>query len=484
MELYNKRACELTELIRKKDISCVEVVQSFLNRIKEKDGNIGAFLYLDEEESVKEAKKIQESINKGNELGKLAGIPIGIKDNISVKNMQTSCASKILEGYKSPYDATVIENIRKESGIIIGKTNMDEFGLGSSNENSSLKSVKNPWNLNKVSGGSSGGSAAAVSSMEVPLSIGTETGGSVRQPASFCGVVGIKPTYGRVSRYGVVSFGSSLDQVGAFGKDVRDCALLTEVISGVDSKDSTSVNIPKKNYSENLNKDLRGIKIGVPKEVFNDLDSTVRNSFEESIKVLKENGAEIRYCSLSLNEYALATYYIISSAEVSSNLSRFDGVRFGRKSENYSNLEELYVNSRTEGFGKEVKRRVMLGTYVLSKGYKDEYYRKALKVRTLIKREFENIFKEVHTIILPTTSGVAFNLGEKRNNPMSMYLSDIYTVPANLAGIPAISVPCGFINGLPIGIQFLSNYFNEEMLFNLAYSYEQSTKWHNINPQL
>ncbi|PJI09437.1 MULTISPECIES: Asp-tRNA(Asn)/Glu-tRNA(Gln) amidotransferase subunit GatA [Clostridium] len=479
MELYKLKAHELKDMISKKEVKAEEVTNAFINRIEAVDKKVDALLYVAKDEAINSAKVLDEKIEKGETLSGLSGVPVIIKDNISVKNMQNTCASKILEGYVSPYDATVTKNLRKNNGIIIGKANMDEFAMGSSTENSAYKISKNPWDIKRVPGGSSGGSAVAVASLEAPLALGTETGGSVRQPASFCGLVGLKPTYGRISRYGVVAFGSTLDQVGMFGRDVEDCALLTQSIAGLDNMDFTTVDTPVQDYSKNLNKDIKGKKIGIPKEFFEKgLDDSVRKAVEEAIKVFEENGAEVKACSLPLSDYALAAYYIISSAEASSNLARFDGVRYGYRDMEAKDPIDLYVKSRSKGFGKEAKRRIMLGTYVLSAGYYDAYYKKALKVRNLIKQDFTKVFNEFDAIITPTTPTPAFKIGEKTKDVLSMYMSDIYTVPVNIAGIPSISVPCGFVSGLPVGLQIMGNYFREDTLFNLAYSYEQSTKWH------
>ena len=481
MELNKLTAHQLKDLIAKKEVKVEEVTKAYIDRVKSIDDKTGAFLYLAEEEAINHSKLLDEKISKNENLNALSGIPVGIKDNISVTGMQNTCASKILLGYKSPYDAHVIEKIKKADGIIIGKLNMDEFAMGSSTENSAFKLARNPWNLETVPGGSSGGSAAAVAACEAPLSLGTDTGGSVRQPASLCGVVGLKPTYGRVSRSGVVAFGSTLDQVGTFGKDVEDCALLTQCIAGMDSKDFTTADIPVDNYKDSLQKDLKGKKIGIPKEFFKEgLDDGVRKAVEEAIKVLEENGAEVKPCSLPLAEYGLSAYYVIACAEASSNLARFDGIRYGHRTKDPKDSIDIYFKSRSEGFGDEVKRRIMLGTYVLSAGYYDAYYKKALKVRNLIKQDFQRVFKEFDAIVSPTSPTTAFKIGERKEDILAMYLSDIYTVPVNVAGVPAISVPCGFSNGLPVGLQIIGDYFKEDTLFNVAYSYEQSTKWHNM----
>lgn len=485
MELNKFTAHELKDMIDNKEVKVQEIIKSYINNIESVDKNIGAFLYIAKDEAIYKAIELDNKISKGQKLNGLGGIPVAIKDNISVKRMQNTCGSKILEEYISPYDAHVVEKIKNEDGIIIGKLNMDEFAMGSSNESSAYKLVRNPWNYDRVPGGSSGGSAASVAASETPLSLGTETGGSVRQPASLCGVVGLKPTYGRVSRYGAVAFGSTLDQIGTIGRDVEDCALLTQYIAGLDSRDFTTVDIKVQDYKQSLNKDLTGKKIGIPKEYFGDgLDSEVRKSVEEAIQVLRDNGAEVKECSLPLSEYALAAYYIIGSAEASSNLARFDGIRYGYRSMEASDAVDIYYKSKSEGFGNEVKRRIMLGTYVLSAGYYDAYYKKALKIRNLIKQDFVNVFREFDAIVSPTSPTTAFKIGERTKDVLSMYLSDIYTVPVNIAGLPAISVPCGNIAGLPVGLQIIGDYFREDQLFNIAYSYEQSTEWHKLRPEV
>lgn len=485
MEFSNYKAHELKEIIAKKQASVEEITKSHLDKIENVDSKVDAFLYVAKEEAMNQAKDLDEKLSRGEDLGLLGGVPLGIKDNISVRGMQNTCASKILEGYISPYDATVSEKVKAEGGIIIGKLNMDEFAMGSSNENSAFKITKNPWDLERVPGGSSGGSAAAVASKEIPIALGTDTGGSVRQPASFCGIVGLKPTYGRVSRNGVVAYGSTLDQVGTLGRDVKDCALLTQTIAGVDNRDFTTVDINVPNYLDSLNTDIKGKKIAVPSEFFKEgLDKDVKKAVYDALKVFEENGAEVKEVSLPLADYAIAAYYLVACAEASSNLARFDGVRYGHRTENPEDAVDLYFKSKSEGFGKEVKKRIMLGTYALSAGYYDAYYKKALKVRNLIKRDFDNIFKEFDAIISPTAPTPAYKIGEKTANALEMYLGDIYTVPVNISGIPAISLPCGLSNGLPVGMQIMGNYFKEDTLFNLAYSYEQSTKWHEMHPNL
>lgn len=484
-ELYKLTAHELKAMIAKKEVKVEEVTNSFLDRIEKVDDKTGAFLYVAKEQSIERARELDEKLNKGEDLGLLGGVPVAIKDNISVKGMQNTCGSKILEGYAAPYDSHAALNLKKDGAVILGKLNMDEFAMGSSNETSAYKLCKNPWDLNKVPGGSSGGAAAAVAAGEAPLTIGTETGGSVRQPASLCGVVGLKPTYGRISRYGVVAFGSTLDQIGPLGKDVEDCALMAQSISGYDKMDSTTYDIKVDDYISGLSKDIKGKRIGIPKEYFGEgLNPKIQQAVYDAVKVLEKNGAVVKECSLPLSQYSLAVYYIVASAEASSNLARFDGIRYGYRTKNFSDSVDIYHNSRSEGFGKEVKRRIMLGTYALSAGYYDAYYKKALKVRNLIKQDFDRVFKDFDAVISPTSPTTAFNIGERMNDVLAMYMSDIYTVPVNIAGIPAISVPCGMVDGLPIGLQFMTSYFREDLLFNLAYSYEQATEWHKLKPEI
>lgn len=484
MDFYKLKAHEIKKLIEDKEVKAEEVTAAFLNRIDEVDEKVGAYLYVAKEEALNKAKEVDEKLAKGEEVGSLAGVPVAVKDNINVRGMQNTCASKILEGYVAPYDAFVTKKLKESNAIILGKANMDEFAMGSSNENSAFKPVRNPWDLTRVPGGSSGGSAASVAAFEAALSLGTETGGSVRQPASLCGIVGLKPTYGRISRNGVVAFGSTLDQVGTFGRDVQDCALLTGAIAGLDSGDFTTADVKVPDYTKFLTKDIKGTRIGVPTDFFQGLDDKIRKKIQESIGVLKENGAIVEEISLPLAKYSLADYYIIACAEASSNLARFDGIRYGYRAKDFKDSVDIYFKSRTEGFGEEVKRRIMLGTYVLSAGYYDAYYKKALKVRKLIKEEFDKVFKNYDAIITPTSPTTAFKIGEKTKDVLSMYLSDIYTVPVNMAGIPAISVPCDMVDGLPVGMQIMGNYFEEEKLFKLAYSYEQSTDYHKEMPRV
>lgn len=485
MDLNRLSAVELKKLIADKKASVEEVTRAHLEHIEKVDNKLGAFLYTAKEEALKQARDLDEKLSSGKELGLLGGVPVAIKDNISVQGMQNTCASKILQNYIAPYDAKVIENIKNADGIILGKLNMDEFAMGSSNENSAYKLAINPWDISRVPGGSSGGAAVSVASGEAPLSLGTETGGSVRQPASLCGVVGLKPTYGRISRYGVVAFGSTLDQVGPMARTVEDCALITEVIAGEDHRDYTSSKEIVPNYKDSLKKSLKGVKVGVPKEFFGEgLDPKVGAVVQNAIEEFKRQGAELVSISLPLSDYSLSVYYIMASAEASSNLARFDGVRYGKRAEEFKNSVDLYYASRSEGFGSEVKRRIMLGTYVLSAGYYDAYYKKALKVRNLIKQDFDRVFKEVDVIVSPTSPTTAFKIGERTSDVLSMYMSDIYTVPVNIAGIPAISVPCGKVEGLPVGLQLMGNYFREDMLFNMGYNYEQATGWYKEAPVL
>ena len=476
MDITKLTVHELKQKLDNKEITIPEVVSAYINRINEKEKDVQAFITTSENEALEKAKEIQEKKEKGEITKQYAGIPIGIKDNICTKGTKTTCASKMLENFISPYNATVIEKLENENLISLGKLNMDEFAMGGSTEYSYFKKTRNPWNLNKVPGGSSGGSAAAVASDIVPWALGSDTGGSIRQPASFCGVVGLKPTYGLVSRYGLVAFASSLDQIGPITKDVEDCAILLNMITGHDEKDTTSIEMEKIDYTKSLKKDIKGIKIGVPKEFFGEgINQEVKDVLQKSIQKYKELGAEIEEFSLDIAQYALATYYIIACAEASSNLGRFDGIRYGYRTKEYSNLRELYKKSRSEGFGSEVKRRIILGTYVLSSGYYDAYYKKAQQVRTLVMNEFNKAFEKYDIILTPTSPTVSFDLGSKSENPLEMYLSDICTVSVNIAGVPAISIPCGVNSeNMPIGMQLIGNKFCEEKILNVAYAFEQN----------
>ena len=473
-DITNLTVHELIEKLDKNELTSKEIVEAYEKRINEKEKDVESFITLTLDEAKKQAEKIDES-----RTGRLSGIPIGIKDNICEKNVKTTCASKLLENFVSPYDATVVEKLNENQIISLGKLNMDEFAMGSSTENSAMKITKNPWNLNKVPGGSSGGSAAAVAANLVPWALGSDTGGSIREPASFCGVVGLKPTYGLVSRYGLVAFASSLDQIGPITKDVRDAAILLNVIAGYDEKDSTSAKVEKINYEKSLKNDVKGLKIGVPKEFFGDgINEEVKSKLKEAIETYKSMGAEVEEFSLDVAKYALATYYIIACAEASSNLGRFDGIRYGYRTKNYTNLKELYKNTRTEGFGEEVKRRIILGTYVLSSGYYDAYYKKAQKVRTFVKNQFDNAFKKYDVLLTPVAPTTAFDIGQKSSNPMEMYLADICTVSINIASVPAISIPAGVDKqGMPIGMQLIGNRFQEQTILNAAYAFEQKTKF-------
>lgn len=507
---------ELIEKKQNRELNSEQIVKAYADKINEKEKDINAFITITTDEALEQAKKIDQELakckqednnaerckeynegsndknksgSKDRTLGKFAGIPIGIKDNLCTKGTKTTCASKMLENFVSPYDATVVKKLNDEGIISLGKLNMDEFAMGSSTENSAFKITHNPWNLNKVPGGSSGGSAAAVAANLVPWALGSDTGGSIREPSSFCGVVGLKPTYGLVSRYGLVAFASSLDQVGPITKDVTDCAMLLNIISGYDENDSTSFDLynnenspyykkEKIDYTKSLKNDVKGMKIGVPKEFFGEgINSEVKEKLEEAIKLYKEMGAEVSECSLNVADYALATYYIIACAEASSNLGRFDGIRYGYRTKNFTNLKELYKNSRTEGFGDEVKRRIILGTYVLSSGYYDAYYKKAQKVRTYVKEQFDKCFAKYDLLLTPVAPTTAFDIGSKSNNPLEMYLADICTVSINIASVPAISVPCGFdSNNMPVGMQLIGNRFSEEKILNAAYAFEQNFK--------
>ena len=470
---------ELQEKIKNKELTVTQITEAYIKQIQEKEENVQAFITELTEEAMKQAQEIQTQIDAGEKLGELAGIPIGIKDIICTKGIKTTCASKMLENFIAPYDATVMEKINAEKMIDLGKLNMDEFAMGGATEYSYFKNTKNPWDLERVPGGSSGGSSAAVAANMVPWALGTDTGGSIRQPASFCGVVGLKPTYGLVSRYGVVAFASSLDQVGVFTKDVHDTAILLNVIAGKDEKDTTSVDVGEKDYTKALQKDIKGLKIGIPKEFYGEgINGEVKSSLEEAIEKYKEMGAEVEEFSLNISQYALATYYIIACAEASSNLGRFDGIRYTYRSPEAKTLKDVFKKSRSEAFGEEVKRRIILGTYVLSSGYYDAYYKKAQQVRTLVKNEFNKAFEKYDVILTPTSPTTAFKIGEKSNNPLEMYLSDICTVSVNIAGLPGISIPCGVdSNGLPIGMQLIGNRFEEETIIKAAYAFEQEIKF-------
>ena len=486
MDICKLTVHELRQMLEERKITSEELTKQYFDRIKNIDDKINSYITICEEESINKAKEIDEKYNKREKLGQLAGIPIAIKDNICTKDIKTTCASKMLENFVPPYDATVIEKLKKEDAIIIGKTNMDEFAMGGSNERSYFKITRNPWNLNKVPGGSSGGSAACVASDLAPIALGSDTGGSVRQPASFCGIVGLKPTYGRISRYGLVAFASSLDQVGILSKDVTDSAIMLNVLSGKDEHDTTSANVSVPDYTKDMVNDVKGLKIGLPKEYIGEgVSEDVRKAILEAAEKFRSLGAIVEECSIPFAEHMLPTYYIISCAEASSNLGRFDGIRYGYRTSNYVSLKELYKNTRSEGFGQEVKRRILLGTYVLSSGYYDAYYKKAQKARTLLINKFKELFNTYDVVLTPVAPDTAFEIGSKTNDPVKMYLVDICTVPINVAGVPAISLPCGFdSNNMPIGMQLIGKHFDEETLFKVAYTYEQNTNWHTMKPNI
>lgn len=479
MELYEYTVHELMDKLQKKEITITDITKAYVDRINEKEKDVEAFVTTLTDKAIAKAQEVEKKAKEGELVSKFAGIPIGIKDNMCTKGERTTCSSKMLENFVAPYDATVIEKLNEEEIINLGKLNMDEFAMGAATEYSAFKKTKNPWNLNTVPGGSSGGSAAAVAAGLVPWALGSDTGGSIRQPASFCGVVGLKPTYGLVSRYGLVAFASSLDQIGPITKDVRDAAMLLNLIAGHDEKDTTSIKRQKVDYTECLKNDVKGLKIGVPKEFFGEgINPEVKEKLQEAIEKYKELGAQVEECSLNIAEYSLAAYYIIGCAEASSNLGRFDGIRYGYRTQNFENLKDIYKNSRSEGFGEEVKRRIILGTYVLSSGYYDAYYKKAQQVRTLVKQEFNKMFEKYDVLLTPTSPTVAFEIGTRSNNPLEMYLADICTVSVNVAGLPGISVPCGVDSkGMPIGMQLIGDKFQEETILNAAYTYEQATNF-------
>ena len=475
MDITELTVHELQKKLKNKELTITDITKAYVDRIDKKEKDVQAFVTTLKDEALEEAKELELKETDGD----FVGIPIGIKDNICTKGIKTTCSSRMLENFVSPYDATVIEKIKKENMINLGKLNMDEFAMGGSTEYSYFKKTRNPWNLNKVPGGSSGGSAAAVASRMVPWALGSDTGGSIRQPSSFCGVVGLKPTYGLISRYGLVAFASSLDQIGPITKDVYDSAMLLNIIAGYDKRDTTSSNVEKKDYTKALKNDVKGLKIGVPKEFFGEgINEEVKESLENAIKIYKELGAEVEEFSLDIAKYSLATYYIIACAEASSNLGRFDGIRYGYRAKEFKDLKDLYRKSRSEGFGPEVKRRIILGTYVLSSGYYDAYYKKAQQVRTLVMNEFNKAFQKYDVLLTPTSPTVAFDIGSKSNNPLEMYLADICTVSVNIAGLPGISIPCGVDKeNMPIGMQLIGDKFQEEKILNAAYTFEQKIKF-------
>jgi len=479
-EILKKSACEQRKSLLSKEISAVELTNAAFDRIEEVEEKIQSFNCLTKETALDTAKKVDEKIAKGEELPILAGIPLALKDNMNLIGYPTTASSKILENFISPYNATITEKLLNNLVPIVGKANLDEFAMGSSTENSAFKKTKNPWDLNKVPGGSSGGSAASVAACEATLSLGSDTGGSIRLPGSFCGIVGMKPTYGRVSRYGLIAFASSLDQIGPFARTVEDAATLLEVISGLDPKDSTSLDVPVEKYSALLNTDVKGMKIGIIKELVGEgVSPDVSKAIENAIDTYKKLGAEIVEVSLPYLKHSIGVYYIIATAEASSNLARFDGVKYGYRTKDAKTLMDMYTKSRAEGFGPEVKRRIMLGTYALSSGYYDAYYKKAQQLRALIKQDFDRAFAQVDLLISPTCPNTAFEFGSKTEDPLSMYLTDIATISANLAGIPGISVPAGFdSSGMPIGLQILAPVLKEAKLFNASYKFEQANDFY------
>ncbi|RLS55335.1 MAG: Asp-tRNA(Asn)/Glu-tRNA(Gln) amidotransferase subunit GatA [Planctomycetota bacterium] len=467
-------------------VTSTALVQRCLNQIAARDGQVKAFLQIDADNALAQAAAIDARRQSGQSAGRFAGLPVGLKDNICVMGATATCGSRILENFISPYDSHVAERLKAEGAVLLGRTNLDEFAMGSSCENSAFAVTRNPWDLERAPGGSSGGSAAAVSAGMLPLSLGSDTGGSIRQPAALCGIVGMKPTYGRVSRYGLVAYASSLDQIGPFAGDVYGAALIMEAIAGHDRRDSTSVNLPVPSYTQTVDQPLAGLKIGVAREHFVEgLDPAVEQSVRAAIEVYRSLGATIIEVSLPRSRYCVAVYYMVASSEASSNLSRFDGVHYGHRSENHGNLAEMYAASRAEGFGDEVKRRIMLGTYALSAGYYDAYYKKALQVRRLIREDFDAAFQSVDLILSPVTPSSAFKIGELTSDPLAMYLQDIYTLSANLAGIPGLSIPCGYSpSGLPIGLQLLGPHFSEDRLLRAARMYESVTDWHSRRPAI
>lgn len=485
MDLCGLTVHELHDLLVRREVTSKEVTEAFYHRIRRLDDRIRAYLFLTEEEALRKADEVDRKIARGEPIGDLSGIPIGIKDILCTKGIRTTCASRILENFVPFYDGTAVQRLKARDVVLLGKLNMDEFAMGSSTENSGFQVTRNPWNLDRIPGGSSGGSAAAVAADECAGALGTDTGGSIRQPASCCGVVGFKPTYGRVSRYGLVAFASSLDQIGPITKDVEDCAILLAAISGYDPHDSTSVNVPVPDYKGSLVKDVEGIRIGIPEEYFvSGMDPQVERAVQEALVILEKLGAKVTKVSLPHTPYAVAVYYIICTAEASSNLARYDGVKYGFRSKQGRDLMEMYTQTRARGFGQEVKRRIILGTYVLSAGYYEAYYRKASQVRTLMRDDFAKAFERVDVIVTPTAPTPAFRIGEKVKDPLQMYLSDIFTIPANLAGLPAISIPCGFsAEGLPIGLQIMGRHFDEETLLRVAYTFEQETDFHLRKPR-
>jgi len=486
MDLTGLAIHELSALLSKREVSSRELTEAYLERIGEVDGRVHAYLSVTPEAALKAAEQADKRLGSGTDITPLTGVPVSVKDIFCTSGCETTCASKILSGFVPPYDATVIARLRKAGAVILGKNNMDEFAMGSSTENSAFGPTLNPWDTGRVPGGSSGGSAAAVAARECAASVGTDTGGSIRQPASLCGVVGMKPTYGRVSRYGMIAFASSLDQAGPLTRDVRDAALMLGVMAGHDPKDSTSIDAPVPDYAASLTGEIKGLKVGIPDEYFIEgMDPEVEALVKEALKVLEGLGAEPVQISLPHTAYAVSVYYLVATAEASSNLARYDGVKYGVRARGAADLTDMYSRTRDEGFGSEVKRRIMLGTYSLSAGYYDAYYKKASQVRTLIKRDFERAFASCDVIATPTAPAPAFALGEKLEDPLTMYLSDIFTISCNLAGIPGVSVPCGLTGaGLPVGLQLLGAALDEATVLRAAHAYEENGPWQKRTPEL
>ena len=481
--MQNLSLKELSEGLKQKKFSSLELTKFFLNRLDLHNSSINAFITIDKDKSLAMAKRADEIIKEGNQ-DYLTGIPIAQKDIFCAEGWKTTCGSKMLDNFIAPYDSTVISKFNAAGAVNLGKTNMDEFAMGSSNETSYYGNVKNPWDIKTVPGGSSGGSAAAVAGMLAPAATATDTGGSIRQPASLCGLTGLKPTYGLVSRYGMIAFASSLDQAGPMCHTAEDCAAMMNVMSGHDPKDSTSIEREKENYLSGINDSIKGLKIGVPKEFFSEgLDAEVEKIIEQGISEYKKLGAEIVEISLPNNHLSIPVYYVIAPAEASSNLSRYDGVRYGYRTKDYDDLMDMYCKTREEGFGDEVKRRIMIGTYVLSAGYYDAYYLKAQKIRRLISEDFKKAFEKCDVILGPSAPSVAFPIGDKKEDPLKMYMQDVYTISTNLAGLPGLSMPGGLMNNLPVGIQLIGNYFSEAKLLNIAHIFQMNTNWHNLTPE-
>ncbi len=485
MQLYQLTAHELHDLLIKKEISAIEINEAVFDRIASVEEKVGAYLNRTMERALAQSRVVDGQIRKGEKISPLSGIPIAIKDNMCTDGITTTAGSKILANFIPPYSATVVKKLDAAGASMVGKTNLDEFAMGSSTENSAFFTTRNPWDTGRVPGGSSGGSAAAVAAGEAVCALGSDTGGSIRLPASFCGVVGMKPTYGAVSRFGLIAYASSLDQIGPFARDVTDCALMLNIICGHDPLDSTSANFQIPDYTGFLVNDARGMRIGVPEEYMAEgIDPEVRDVIRKAMALLESLGANVEYTTLPHTEYALSTYYLIATAEASSNLARYDGVRYGLRAEEAEDIIDMFTKTRSRGFGSEVKRRIMLGTYALSAGYYDAYYLKALKVRTLIKEDFDRAFEKYDLLISPVSPTTAFRIGEKTDDPLQMYLSDVCTISVNLAGIPGISIPCGFAGGLPVGLQLMGRHFNEGALLRAAYTFEQNTDYHKRFPEL